>query len=378
MKKNMAIMWLSGVIVSAAALYFAFRHVPLKDLLRYLASIDYFWVLPSVLLVLGGYILRAYRWQIILGSTHRIGFWDAFHPLMIGFMVNCVLPGRVGEVVRPVILQRKAAIPFTTGLATVAVERVFDMALLIILLAATLAVNEINPELNIIVGDHHLNHTTLKAVFTGFVQLGLLLIMGIIMLGIRPTRGVIQRIIQGLPSLFFFAGTRCKMKIRQKLSEPLRQAVENIALGFGLINRPPQMLTCAVMTILIWSLNAFAFYAFALGCPGIDLTLAEITTVMIIICFFIALPSVPGWWGLWEAGGVFALSLFGIAAQDAAGYTLANHALQVFPVILVGLGSAMIAGVSIWRLSYESVAVNKPRSALPPSYSLSRPEGERN
>jgi uncharacterized membrane protein YbhN (UPF0104 family) len=74
---------------------------------------------------------------------------------------------------------------------------------------------------------------------------------------------------------------------------------------------------------------------------------------MVIICFFIALPSVPGWWGLWEAAGVFAMSLFGVSAKEAAGFTLANHALQVFPVIIVGLVSAMILSVDIRKISFD-------------------------
>ena len=78
-----------------------------------------------------------------------------------------------------------------------------------------------------------------------------------------------------------------------------------------------------------------------------------VTNSVIIICFFIALPSVPGFWGLWEAGGVFALSLFGVSANDAAGFTLANHAIQMIPVILVGFVSAVFTGVNIWRVAFE-------------------------
>ena len=91
----------------------------------------------------------------------------------------------------------------------------------------------------------------------------------------------------------------------------------------------------------------------AQGCPGIDLSFAQILAVMIIICFFIALPSVPGFWGIWEAGGVFGLALFGVTAKNAAGYTLANHAVQVFPVIFAGLVSAALTSINIWKLSDE-------------------------
>ena len=90
----------------------------------------------------------------------------------------------------------------------------------------------------------------------------------------------------------------------------------------------------------------------ALGSPGIELSFFEMTAVLVIICFFIALPSVPGFWGIWEAGGVFALALFGVSSKDAAGFTLANHAIQIFPVIVIGLISAMKTGVNLLQISY--------------------------
>jgi hypothetical protein len=71
---------------------------------------------------------------------------------------------------------------------------------------------------------------------------------------------------------------------------------------------------------------------------------------MIILCFFIALPSAPGFWGIWEAGGVFALYLFGVPTRDAVGYTLTVHVVQIVPIMLVGLISAVITGVNILAL----------------------------
>ena len=96
MKKKMTISFIGGVLISAVALYFAFKNVPLAELFNYLASINYFWVLPAVLVSVFSFMLRAVRWQIILESTRRISFRRAFHPMMIGFMINCVLPGRLG------------------------------------------------------------------------------------------------------------------------------------------------------------------------------------------------------------------------------------------------------------------------------------------
>jgi hypothetical protein len=77
--------------------------------------------------------------------------------------------------------------------------------------------------------------------------------------------------------------------------------------------------------------------------------------MMIIILFFIALPSVPGWWGIWEAGGVFAMGLFGVPRLEAAGFTLVSHAMQVFPVILIGIGCAMTSSIGILQVTRTAV-----------------------
>jgi hypothetical protein len=47
------------------------------------------------------------------------------------------------------------------------------------------------------------------------------------------------------------------------------------------------------------------------------------------------------------------MSLFGTSPNAAAGFTLANHAVQMFPVIIVGFISAIITSVNIWQVSYE-------------------------
>ena len=353
MKNKTGISLILGLAVSVLALYLAFRNVPFGDLVIYLESINYVWVFPAVGVLLVSFALRAYRWKIILESAANIGFWQSFHPLMIGFMINCILPGRVGEVARPVILQKKENVPFSTGLATVAVERVFDAGMLIILFAVLLGTITIDPNLNISFGQYHLNKALLVAVGKGTFKLLLLLIAGMILVSFNKTRKGVNAVIRWMPQALFFAGPDVKHKIQNRICEPLVRFVEHFATGFALIKRPAKMCACFGLSIVIWILAAFSYYLMSLGCPGIGLSFIEITATMIILCFFIALPSVPGYWGIWEAGGVFALLLFGVSSKDAAGFTLANHAVQVFPVIIVGFISAIVTSVNIWQVSYK-------------------------
>ena len=336
MGKKISITFAIGLIFSIATLYLAFRNVPLAELVNYLLSINYLWILPTAVLILISFVIRAVRWQLILGSHRHVSFRNAFHPLMIGFMVNCVLPGRVGEVARPAILKKKENVPITTGLATVVAERIFDMGILIILFVVLFAQMEIDPTLGIPFGDYTLNSETLKLVFKGLLRLSILLLVAIALISLQPIRQAIEWCIKSIPVLFFFAGPKLKDKLHKRIAIPLLAMVDNIATGFILLKQPVRMVVCLLLSIVIWALHAFSYYIFALGCPGIGLTFIELTAVMIIICFFIALPSAPGYWGLWEAGGVFAMLLFGVSFKEAAGFTLANHAIQLIPVILSG------------------------------------------
>jgi uncharacterized membrane protein YbhN (UPF0104 family) len=107
MNQKLIVSLFIGIAVSAGGLYLAFRNVPFADLVDYLGTINYLWLLPALAIGLFSFVLRVVRWQIILESSHKVGFWPAFHPLMIAFMINCVLPGRVGELARPAVLKKK-------------------------------------------------------------------------------------------------------------------------------------------------------------------------------------------------------------------------------------------------------------------------------
>ncbi len=358
MKKLMFSLLLGGSL-SAATLYLAFRNVPMSELITYLGTISYGWMVPSAALVLLTFVLRVFRWRIILKGSLPIGFWPAFHPLMIGFMINCILPGRVGEIARPALLKKQRKLPLTTGLATVAAERMFDMMMLIALFAAVFSTATSRPDLDIAFGGFQLDGQMLQSVAWAMIRLSVVLLIGLGLLAFGATRRWIMRLMDALAAMLGMAGPRAA-HLSSRLNQILKQLLQNMADGLTLVRHPWRVLACIFLTIGIWAMTVLAYYVFSLGSPGVELSMTQMTTVVVITCFFIALPSVPGFWGLWEAGGIFALSLFGIAGSDAAGYTLVNHAVQMFPVIIVGLVSALVTSVNIWHLTYGRKEIGTP------------------
>jgi uncharacterized protein (TIRG00374 family) len=130
----------------------------------------------------------------------------------------------------------------------------------------------------------------------------------------------------------------------QRALPHLLQFIENSAQGVKYICNLKGFSIAVLASLVFWSFNALSFYFLSIGSPGIALSFISICGIMVVICFFIALPSVPGYWGLWEAAGVFALSFFGVADDVAAGFSLFSHAFNIIPVIAAGWLSCMALG----------------------------------
>jgi uncharacterized protein (TIRG00374 family) len=293
---------------------------------------------------------------VILKSGKNISFASAYHPLMIGFMLNIVLPARIGEIARPLVLKKIESVPFSTGLGSVAAERLFDICILVLFFIVLFYSVEIDPHLNIKFGKYHLNKSLLMSIGNGMIQIGLAIICIMLLLASNAFRDKARLFIMGIPGLLFRKNQSLKNKLEQKVSKPVVIAMENLGMGFSIIKNPMDIFICIILSIGIWIFAGVSYYMLLLGFQGLTLTFVEIFLFMIIICFFIALPSAPGYWGLWEAGGVFALTLFGVASSEAVSFTLANHVIQFVPVIVAGIISMMLAGVNFKQfISFEKM-----------------------
>lgn len=347
-----------GVTVSAVALYFSLKGVPLAELTGYVSGIEFFWIFPALAVAMGSMFIRNYRWMMILGRKWDIGFWHAWHPMIIGFMLNCILP-RAGELARPAILRKRSGVPFSTGLATVAVERIFDLIILTLLMAFFFDKWSIGDAKSVQFAGYQLNSDILKSLADGMVRLGITAAAGMVLMMVTPFREWLKRVITGLPAgLFFFLGDR-KAHFKEKMTRSLVSLIDNIGLGFSQMRSARAIAFCLALSAAVWLSLAASYWIMSWGCPGIRLSFSQMTAVLVIICFAIALPSVPGFWGIWEAGGVFALSLFGIPLMESAGFTLVNHVVQLVPAILLGVVSVIITGIRIGE------SVNQPEREHP-------------
>jgi glycosyltransferase 2 family protein len=132
---------LIGLVVAGLFLYFAFKDCDFNKLLGYIQQLDLGFLALVCLAGLISHVLRAIRWVILMSplSTRGVSIWNAFCAVMYGYAVNLVIP-RGGEVARIVAISKSDNIPWAGVLPTMFIDRLLDVAMLVMLLGITITV----------------------------------------------------------------------------------------------------------------------------------------------------------------------------------------------------------------------------------------------
>jgi uncharacterized membrane protein YbhN (UPF0104 family) len=102
-----------GLAVAGLAIYFTLRNVPMGELLSSFETIQYIYLIPITLISLTIYVIRAFRWKVLIRPLHPATAGELLPPLAIGTLGN-LLPLRAGEVLRGYLLKKKLNISFSS------------------------------------------------------------------------------------------------------------------------------------------------------------------------------------------------------------------------------------------------------------------------
>ncbi len=119
-----------AILLSAGALYFAFRGQDFDSLFAIVKQANIWFILLALTLQLIAHYIRAWRWQFLLRPVKpKIGTYNSFKAVVAGYGLNNIIP-RAGELVRPAMIAQSEAIPFSSALATIVLERILDVVAL--------------------------------------------------------------------------------------------------------------------------------------------------------------------------------------------------------------------------------------------------------
>jgi uncharacterized protein (TIRG00374 family) len=142
MKRKHAITTAVVVCILALLVFFQVRHWQNFDWAKFRAvtsGVNIWSIIAAIALTWFCYVLRAIRWSIFLRPTKHVPATRLIVPQIVGF-TGLALLGRPGEFVRPYLISRREGLPFSSQLATWAVERVFDVASVALLIGVNLFV----------------------------------------------------------------------------------------------------------------------------------------------------------------------------------------------------------------------------------------------
>src|SRR5688500_12782231 len=123
-----------GLLVSAVCIWLLLRTIDPAGVGEALGRADGGWLGLALALISISILIRCWRWQLLFLPHNRVSFWGAFAPTMIGYMLNTVLPGRVGELARAALVSRTVRVGTARALGTILVEKIIDVLVLLLLL----------------------------------------------------------------------------------------------------------------------------------------------------------------------------------------------------------------------------------------------------
>lgn len=323
---------LAGVIVSAVLIYFSFRGVDFREVIAYVRSARSWPIIVGVTLATLTFALRIFRWQLLLKGDdgRQLGAAPLWHSIAMGFMANNTLPLRMGEVVRTYAAARLTSTRFSSVLASIAVERLFDAITVISLLALGLFTTRL-PE-DAVAG---FGVQRIVSVAGALVLVGLG-IAGAVVAFPEAAERLIRKLVPG-----------------EKLAAKLIGMIEGVRHGFSVLRSPARMAGVLAWSFVIWGMSAVSFYvmlrAFDIG--NVDFSGALLMQGLIM--FGIAVPSTPGYAGAFELPIIAVLALYGIPKSQALAYALTYHITTFIPITLLGAWSIFRSGLGLAAFQRE-------------------------
>lgn len=312
-----------GLAVSGVCLWLAIGQAPIAELAGVLGQVNYWWLVPAALGNVVSLWGRGCRWRVLLAN--RGSNAEYFWAQSIGCLLTNVFPLRAGEAGRVVIVSRRVGIPLVQVGASLVLERAVDLAFVLGMLAVVLPMMEVPWPIA----------ATGLALGVGLV-VAWVTVFVLLLFGHRLT-GVVERIGGRLPNRLGRPGLDAWAQVLTALG-PFRDA-RTVWRVFG-------------WAALVWIATVIAFWTtIEAVVPGGSLL--ETTFALTAIALGVALPSSPGFIGVFQLIGQQALVTpfpDRYTAATALAIALLNHA--VYYVTSSGLG---VLGLARLGLSLRSV-----------------------
>ena len=277
----------------------------LETLVGHVLGADPAWLVAAFVIYYLGFPLRGYRWSLLLrGIGTRIGVRDSTEIVFVSWLVNSVVPAKLGEVYRAWLLKVNFGTSLSSAFGTIFIERMFDIFAIVILgLGAAFWSFRTGLDENV----------------RAIMILGIVVVVAIAV-GLFTLRNFGRRLVERLP-----------------LPDGVKELYERFEAGVFSMDRRT-LPTIGFLTVLIWTTEAMRllFVTYALGFE-ISLGISGAFFVALVASLLTAVPFTPAGLGIVEAGIVGLLTVvYQADPNEAAAIALVDRAISVLSVIVLG------------------------------------------
>ena len=320
----------AAVFMSAIGVWWFAYDVMWADVWLVTQSAKLSWIALAALALLGEFLVRAYRWRVLLGPLgNRVRLLDLWSASVIGAAVNTLIPLRAGEIAKPMVAARRTGHRLTTLFATNVMERVFDLLGMVSVLVIMVFLLPGTPGDDALVVNLHR--------YGSVVGFGALAALGIFFaLATRETaaRDLFARILKLAPP-----PTR----------KPFLDLFDGFVVGLGSTRDTRALLTAGVLSVAMWLNGALAIW-FLFQAFGFALPFAAACFTGVAIALTVALPQAPGFIGVFHVAIEKTMVLWGMPDNESKSFALIFWVVSFVPVTVVGM-------MAMWRegLSFTDV-----------------------
>jgi len=315
--------WL-GIGISGIFLYLFVKDINWSELWSTIKAVRTPFLVAMLAVNLSSFLIRALRWRYFFHNEPLPAFRSLFSATAIGFMANSVLPFRLGEIIRAVMLGRSEKISKSTCLGTLVIERLFDMLAILFFFAFFIIVYSL-PTTGSEKHVGYIREINLAGYTSG--TMCLIAILGLVVLRFK-TRWALRAIewcLRWFPD-----------RIRTAVLTITRSFIE----GLNILKDMSAFFISVGLSLLLWLWAIFQIYllllAFNLDKAPFNLGFPHAIFLLVIMAFSVMVPAAPGYVGTFHYGSMVALALMGVNESIASGVAIVGHAWSMFPIAFVG------------------------------------------
>jgi len=301
------------------------------------------WLAAAALIILPAYIVRAIRWKLLLHPVKKtVRVSNTFWSTAVGFMVNTLIPIRLGEFVRAYILGEKEETGFGPSFSSIVVERTLDLIGLLSIGIVTMFLVSAQADLS-------------NLAVNIFIAVAVLItaILAVIIAGVKK-EDLIIRLLTRITS---------KIPLVKKYTTRIADFASSLIKGLQGLSQNPKMFVANIsLTWILWLIQTSAIYlTFTAFNYPISFVAATLGGVLMSLSHI--LPATPGYVGSYEAFWALIFSFLGVTEMDLLlAMGVISHLVGLLPVVILGCVSVVWLGASFEEIFTfkKYVAATKP------------------